>query len=138
MDKYNSIFVDGLDKSGKNLLVKYIHNLAKHRYMAYDRGILSNVTYARMFNRQVEYNLEQYKSFVFVYLVCDEEDWKIRCKLTNEPAIDYGLHLDEFNKTFHDFENKGFKIMFLNTSHITPYDAVLKILDYVNKLNEGN
>jgi len=137
MDKYNSIFVDGIDKSGKNILVKYIHSLANHRYMAYDRGIFSNITYARMFNREVKYDIEQYKQFVFIYLVCDEKDWNIRCKMTHEPTIDYGQHLDEFNKTFHDFENAGFKIMFLNTSHITPYDAALKIIDYVNKLNEG-
>lgn len=137
MDKYNSIFVDGIDRCGKNTVVKYIQYLSNHRYMVYDRGILSNITYARMFNRNIQYDLDQYKPFVFVYLVCDEDDWTIRCKLTNEPKIDYRSHIEQFDITSHMLENVGFNIMFFNTSHMTPYDIAKNVLIYVDKLNKG-
>lgn len=136
MDKYNSIFVDGIDRSGKNTVVKYIHNLANHRYMAYDRGIFSNITYDRMFNRNVEYDINQYKPFVFVYLYCDKEDWNIRCKLTNEPKIDYADHLNAFDITYDQFKNNGFKIITFNTSYAAPYQIALEVINYVNVLNE--
>jgi len=138
MKKYFCINVEGIDKAGKQQILDYLKYLGKCEYVLMDRGIMSNITYSRIYNRNYEYDVSQFKNWVFVYLVCDKDDWDIRCKLTNEPKIDYGYQLDEFNKTFYDFQNKGFKIMFLNTSHITPYDAALKILDYMNKLNEGN
>ena len=137
MDKYNSIFVDGIDKSGKNLIVKYIHNLSNHRYMAYDRGLLSNITYARMFKRDTQYDVSQYAPFIFVYLFCDEDDWNIRCKLTNEPAIEYTKHRLEFDKTYDMFTKAGFKTLSANTSHITPYDLAKEIIRQVDELNKA-
>lgn len=127
MDKYNSIFIDGIDRCGKNTLVKYIQYLSNHRYMVYDRGLLSNVTYARMFNRN-SYDLEQYKPFVFVYLTCDKSDWEIRCKLTNEPPIDYDKHKAEFDYTAKQFELNGFKLLRYNTSELTPYSIAKDII----------
>lgn len=135
MAKYHHIFIDAIDKAGKNIVGKYIDQLGKHFYTISDRGIISNVTFSRMFGRGYEYDLEQYRDCVFVYLTVDKPDWLIRCKLTNEPKIDYELNKSEFDKTVAEFKNKGFRVLEFNTSELTPYQVANKVISYMEKLN---
>ena len=136
MTKYHHIYLDAIDKAGKNIVGKYIDQLGKHFYTISDRGIISNVTFSRMFNRGYEYDLEQYRDCVFVYLTVDKPDWLIRCKLTNEPKIDYELNRSQFDQTVKDFKDKDFRVLEFNTSELTPYQVAKQVIAYMENLNE--
>ena len=135
--KYYSISFEGIDKAGKWQVLKYVDMLSNHKYVLMDRGLMSNITYARIFKRDYQYDVEQFKDWVFVYLFCDEDDWNVRCKLTNEPAIDYTKHRLEFDKTYEAFTKAGFKTISANTSHITPYDLAKEIIHQLEELNKA-
>lgn len=138
MNKYYCISFEGLDRTGKGQIGKYVDILGKHKYVLMDRGIMSNITYARMYGRDYQYDIDQFKPWTFAYFVCDEEDWQVRCKMSNEPAIDFVQNLEEFEKTRMMFEQKGFDVLFINTSRISPYDAALKIIQHMEKKNAMN
>ena len=91
------ISVEGIDKTGKELIRKYLDILGKHKYVLMDRGIISNVAYAKLWHRSYSYELSVFKDWLFVYLTTDKEDWEVRCKLTNEPKIDYDLNKSIFD-----------------------------------------
>ena len=131
------ISFEGIDKTGKWQVMKYVDILANHKYVLMDRGLMSNITYARIFKRDYQYDVAQFKDWVFVYLFCDEDDWNVRCKLTNEPAIDYTKHKLEFDKTYEMFTKAGFKTLSANTSHITPYNLALEIIRQIEELNKA-
>ena len=128
MLKHYCISFEGIDKSGKELVGKYVNILGKYKYVLMDRGLLSNITYARMNNRNYEYNLDAYTNWVIVYLTVDKEDWKVRCKLANEPEIDYDLHMKEFNRTAIELDKAGIPIFVYNTSVYTPYSIAKDII----------
>lgn len=134
--KYYSIEFEGIDKSGKELVGKYVDILGNHKYVLMDRGLISNITYARMYSRDYEYDVEQFRNWVFVHLVCDEADWEVRCKLTKEPKIDFYKHTNEFATTFKSFRDMGFNVLTFNTSHNTPYDIAKMIIEHLESLNE--
>ena len=131
------ISFEGIDKAGKWQVMKYVDILANHKYVLMDRGLMSNITYARIFKRDYQYDIAQFKDWVFVYLFCDEDDWNVRCKLTNEPAIDYTKHKLEFDKTYEMFTKAGFKTLSANTSHMTPYDLATEIIRQIEELNKA-
>jgi hypothetical protein len=131
----HNIAFEGMDKTGKDIIYQYVKYLGNCQYILMDRGIISNVTYARIYNRNYNYDINQFKDWLLVYLYCDENDWNIRCKLSNEPKINYQEHLKEFNNTVDYFKNNNFNVLTINTSHITPYDAALLILKEINHLN---
>ena len=134
--KHYCISFEGIDKTGKELVGKYVDILGKHKYVLMDRGLISNITYARMYGREYEYDVEQFRNWVFVHLVCDEADWKVRCKLTKEPEIDFFKNTNEFAATFKNFRDLGFNVLTFNTSHYTPYDIATMIIQHMEKLNE--
>lgn len=131
----HNIAFEGMDKTGKDIIYQYVKKLGNCKYILMDRGIISNVTYARIYNRDYSYDINQFKDWLLVYLHCDEEDWNIRCKLSNEPSINYATHLNEFNKTVEFFKNTNFNVLTINTSHVTPYDAANLILKEIERLN---
>ena len=128
MLKHYCISCEGIDKSGKEIIGKYINILGKYKYVLMDRGLLSNITYARMNYRDYEYNLDSYTNWIIVYLIVDKEDWKVRCKLANEPEIDYDLHMKEFNRTAFELDKAGIPIFVYNTSVYTPYSIAKDII----------
>ena len=57
MLKRYCIEFEGIDRSGKNVVSKYVNILGKYKYVLMDRGLLSNITYARMNGRDYEYDV---------------------------------------------------------------------------------
>lgn len=133
--KYFSIICDGIDRCGKGTVEQYLKILGRCKYVLMDRGIVSNIAYAKKFNRDYAYDIEQFRSWVFVHLECDKEDWEVRCKLTNEPTISYEDDIKMFRDEFKQLKDKGFHVISLNTSVTTPYDCAKIILKYMEKLN---
>lgn len=135
MLKYYCISCEGIDKSGKYQVLKYLDILGKHKYVLMDRGLMSNITYARMFNRSYTYDINQFKYWIFVHLYCDKADWEVRCKLTNEPTIDYKKNIDAFEETTKEFKKHGFHVLSFNTTNLTPYNVAKQVIAYIDKLN---
>lgn len=136
MEKYFSVSVEGIDKSGKYQVLKYLDILGKHKYVLMDRGLMSNITYARMFERGYSYDIDQFKKWIFVHLYCDKADWEVRCKLTNEPTIDYKKNIDAFEETVEEFKMFGFHVLSFNTTNLTPYNVAKQVIAYIDKLNK--
>lgn len=127
------ITVDGVDKTGKDLLVKYIVQLSNHKYVIQARGIISQIAYSKIYGRNYEYDLEPYKNDIIIYLVGDLEDLKIRHKITNEPKIDIERDIEIFNQTAKDLHHKGLTILRVNTSKFTPYEIAKNIVKYLEE-----
>ncbi|HOY90892.1 MAG TPA: hypothetical protein PK891_04175, partial [Bacteroidales bacterium] len=79
------IEIEGIDKTGKDLIKAYITQLSNYKYIVQSRGLLSNMVYAEKYSRDYDYTL-MYRPIV-VYLDVDEEDRHVRCLISNEPPI---------------------------------------------------
>lgn len=135
---YDTITLEGIDKTGKNLICDYISALDR-KYILANRGLASYQAYNIIYGRPItEYNVSAHKHSVIVYLTVDKEDWKIRCGVTKEPAIDFEYHSKIFLKTIDNLWKAGFHVIKINTSEDTPYEAAKKILKEVDALNEIN
>ena len=136
--KYYSIEVDGIDKTGKDILERYIAYLGKFKYIVNVRGILSQIAYADLYKRDYAYDLQSEQNNIIVYLTADEADWSIRCKLTHEPKIDYTENITVFNNARDLLIKKGLTVLEYNTSKMTPYEIANCIINYMEKLNKEN
>lgn len=135
--KYNTIYLDGIDKTGKDLIANYIVHLSNGKYIVNSRGIISLIAYSKLYNRNYNYELSNEVNNINVYLKVDYDDWYIRCKINNEPFIDYDKNISIFNETFKELKNnKNMKLLQFNTSDNTPYKIAKKIVNYINKLNK--
>lgn len=111
------ICVEGIDKSNKSLLCSYVWYLSKYKNVQmYDRGMISVLAYADLYNRNVEVDFESEKQFKFVYLTVDKKDWEIKCKLSNEPEIDYEKNLAAFEKAKNIVKQNGYDVREYNVS----------------------
>lgn len=133
--QYYQIFLDGIDKTGKDLIRSYIFYLAKGRYICVARGIVSMRVYSKIYKRPYKYYDDLQKNVVNVLLTVDKEDWEIRCKAANEPITDYEKETKEFEKEFFVLEDKGYPVLRFNTSKFTPYAIAKMIVKHMEKIN---
>lgn len=131
--KYYTVVLDGIDKSGKDLIANYIWRLDK-RLNVIVRGWPSLYVYNKVFNRHTEYALPT-KMALYVHLDVDVTDWLIRCATTNEPDIDFNLHSGLFVKAFNRLIDNGYKTITFNTSMMTPYQIASNIVAKMKSLN---
>ena len=133
MFNYYELEVDGVDKTGKDLLTGYLALLSNHRFSINTRGIITQIAYSKKYNRHYEYNLESLsKNKIIILLSAEVEDLKIRCKLTHEDPFTIEEDLKLFDETANDLEKQGFYIIRINTSKMTPYEAAKTIISCVN------
>lgn len=137
---YYKIVIDGIDKTGKDLIKSYIWYLGKKKYLCYARGLISEIAYANLYGRELEYiaNKRAEEKTIYVYLTVNKEDWEIRCKTTNEPTILFETNCEIFEDTVKDLQKKGIIKHFLtfNTSDIPPYRVAQAIVAYADELNK--
>lgn len=134
--KYDTIVLEGIDKTGKDTILRYICELSNYKYLVQSRGILSQIAYSKLYNRDYKYEIKnKYNNVLFVYLTVDREDWNIRCNMTNEPVISYDDNVDAFHYTIIEC-CKYINIINFNTSKKTPYQIAKQIVEYMNELNE--
>ena len=131
--KYYTIFLDGIDKCGKDTIANYIWRLDK-RLNVLCRGWPSLVVYASKYKRNVEYELPS-TTIVYIHITVDKEDWKIRCETTNEPMISYENDLLDFYNVFNILKANNYKVLEYNSSEMTPYQIAKYIVNYMKKLN---
>lgn len=144
--KVFNIEFDGIDKCGKDTVKSQIWYFAPGMYLPRARGLISQLAYAKLYKRDVNYDIERgyVMNTLFVLLEVDKQDWEIRCKLTNEPNTDFTyeemtkafrLALYEVKERFNVPENQ---ILVFNTSVNTPYAIAKKITTHLEYLNNQN
>lgn len=127
--KGHLIEIEGIDKTGKNLLQEYIVKLSNYKYIVHPRGILSALMYSNKYQRNYDYEFN-YKPII-VYLDVDEPDRQIRCEINNEPAISALMDRLLFEQSLEQLQQEGYTILKYNTSVMTPY-AIAK--DVISKI----
>ena len=143
--KVFNIELDGIDKCGKDSIRPYVFYLEPGKYLCRARGLISQIAYAKLYKRNIEWDGADYaKNTLFVLLEVNKHDWEIRCKLTNEPNTGFTyeemtqafkLALYELKERFNVPENQ---ILVFNTSEYTPYaiaDEIKTHLEYLNNQN---
>lgn len=130
-----NIEIDGPDKTGKTLLCQYITHLSNYRFATHARGYLTQVAYAKKFNRPFEYSMPNYRT-LYVLLTCDKEEHDIRCKITNEPAINYDADAKLFAEAFDELDPLVYKKLTYNTSEISMYEIAKDIIWHADRLED--
>lgn len=143
---------DGIDKSGKDSIMKQMFSVVPNKYIPKARGLISQIAYANLFKRDADYVVTKgyIDNTLFVLLTVDEEDWNIRCDLTGEHAknklrsdvegeIIYKSNSEAFLKAYTDLirlygDERHF--MIFNTSKMTPYQIITEVVARLEKLNK--
>lgn len=138
--KYYTVVIEGIDKTGKDQLARYIDEVCGHWMCLPRRGVVSNKAYAVLYGREVpSYDLESESNNVYVFLRCtDKLDWKMRCKLTNEQAINYEENVRVMEGAWAEFKLCRDRKLCLeyDTSEMTPIQIARSVVDYMVKLNK--
>lgn len=135
--KYYQIFIDGIDKCGKDTIAGYIDLLSGHKYVVKARGIISMKAYSLLFDRDYVYDTVSEKNVVNVLIDVFESDWKVRCKLTKEPAIDYAKHTEAFDVVYQSLmtDTNITHLLRFNSSLDTAYNIASTIINYMEEIN---
>lgn len=133
--KYYTVFIDGIDKSGKDTIAKYVWRLDK-RLNVFVRGWPSLVVYAKKFRRKCDYELP-YQDALYVQCIVDKKDWQIRCSINNEKKIDFEKDSKKFDDAFDRLKDAGYFVLTADTSIYTPYDIAEQIVKKVKQMNDG-
>lgn len=139
--KVYKIFIDGIDKCGKDTIAGYIDLLSNHKYVVKSRGVLSQIAYSYLYGRDFDYDLSSEQNTLHVLVDVSLDDWLVRCKLTNEPHIDYRKNVEAFDYAYNVTKDK-LRIERLNSTTTTPYQMAKYILLLAemlnNEVNDGN
>ena len=147
-----NIEFDGIDKSGKDTIMKQIFAYAPNKYIPKSRGLLSQIAYSNLNKRNYEYEVTKgyLENTLFVYLTVDKEDWNIRCKLSGEyennakrfdmkdnVALTYDLHSNAFDIAYAYISTlvDPTHMMKFNTSKMTPYQIIKAVVERLDMLN---
>ena len=136
--KYHTIVLEGIDKCGKDTLVKYLNVLGNYKYIINSRGIISMIAYSKLYNRDYQYDVEP-SNDVYILLEVKYEDWIVRCKSTNETQLDYSQNVAAFEYAIEKIQSISDNYVFVyDTSTLTPYEIAKLILNMMNNLNKCN
>jgi hypothetical protein len=150
--KVFNVEFDGIDKSGKDSIMKQIFSYAPNKYIPKARGLISQLAYTKIFNRDAEYDVSDgyLDNTLFVLLTVDEDDWNIRCDLSQEheknknrsdveAAIEWKSNSKAFEdayKTLKSKYNDDRHFMKFNTSEITPVNIIKAVVQRLDELNK--
>lgn len=135
--KYWELEIDGPDKTGKDLLCRYLCEMSAWRFSINVRGLISQLVYAKKYNRNFEYDTSQFsKKKVLILLTGEPKDLAVRCKVTNEPLYDIDKDSLWFEQAADEVEAKGYIVLRYNTSQYTPYRIAQSVLNIIKNLEE--
>ena len=128
--------------------------VAPNKYIPKARGLISQVAYADLYKRDAEYLVSDgyIENTLFVLLTVNEDDWNVRCKLPGEheknksrsdmeAAVVYESNMQAFLKAYARLTNKygdryGDHFMIFNTSEMTPFQIITKVVERLEELNK--
>ena len=129
------IFVEGVDRVGKGSLIEAIHKATNYKHIIFDRGIISNMAYATIYNRS---NINTYKEYLklerqmkklehlVIYMDCNDEELEKRCIETNHEIIDYKKHKQVFTSIY---VTSVLNIHKVDSSNMTPDEIAQQLLE---------
>jgi uracil-DNA glycosylase len=151
---YNQIVhIEGIDRTGKDTLRRYVIQQTKGKYLVVVRSFLSQIVYGRIFKRDI--NEEYFWDRLvhanlacdekFIYLTCDNEIIVSRIVQTNEKHItvyDIVEHKKIFREVI-DYAKKehDIEIIEIDTSRMRVEDIYMQVQqhilnDEINRCNE--
>lgn len=149
--KVFNIEFDGIDKSGKDSIMHQIFSIAPNKYIPKARGLISQIAYSKLFNRDYNYLVTDgyLQNTLFVLLTVDEDDWNVRCELTHEhennakrtdveSKIKYYESSEAFLYAFNEISKMNIdkrQLMTFNTSKMTPYEIIIEVVKRLEELN---
>ena len=149
--KVFNVEFDGIDKCGKDSIMKQMFSVVPNKYIPKARGILSQIAYSKLFNRDAQYNVSNgyLENTLIVYLTVDEDDWNVRCDLSHEhelnkrrsdveAQIKYKSSSEAFDYAYDTlYKANPYKrnMMKLNTSELTPYKIIVEVKNRLEELN---
>lgn len=153
--KVFNIEFDGADKVGKDSIMRQIFSIAPNQYIPKTRGIISQLAFSKMFNRDTEYLYTDgyLENTLFVLLTVDEDDWKVRCDLTHEHEnnkkrndvdgeIKYKASMEAFDYAYNYIKDNAPEsirekhFMKFNTSETTPIKIIKAVVERLEELNK--
>lgn len=88
------LIFEGVDKTGKDTLIRQVHKISKYKYWTINRGIGTAIVYGKLNNRDVDlkdYTKQEYQLLALnplvVYLTASNSEIAERIKETNEKDI---------------------------------------------------
>lgn len=138
--KYYRVYIDGIDKTGKDLIASYISQLSNYKYLIKARGILSMIAYSKLYHRNFQYDLTNENAVINILLTVNYDDWKCRYKITNEKDIalyDYNSHAQAFLDAKNELNSLGYYVPCYDTSNYTPYQIAKNIINNLERLERG-
>lgn len=155
--KVFNVEFDGIDKVGKDTVMKQIFSVAPNKYIPKARGLMSQIAYSHLNNRGYEYEVTKgyLDNTLFIYLTVDEDDWKVRCDMSNEKALNavksdtrnevemremrYEKHTAAFDYAWNKLKELGVKeeqMLTFNTSKVTSYQIIKQVVERLEELNK--
>ena len=126
-----AIEIEGMDRTGKDTLSKYIGLMANYAYTINVRGILTQIVYNDKFNRNNTYALP-YKPFI-VFLDVNNVDHAVRCSMSKEPKINIDKDREVYYKYIDKLKSIGINVLIYNTSEMTPYQIAKDVIEHLSK-----
>lgn len=133
--KCYTVFIDGIDKSGKDTIARYVWLLDK-RLNVFVRGWPSLVVYAEKFRRKCDYELP-YQDALYVHCIVNKKDWQIRCSINDEKKINFEEDSKKFDDAFDRLKDAGYDVLTVDTSTYTAYAIANMIVEKVEQMNES-
>ena len=129
-DNYEKIYNNGSNKNSfenLNRSVRAISGIEEDVLKPLEKEYLDNNLYKFKVDTDSDY----------IYLTVDYEDWKIRCKSTNEPEINYIENVKVFDESFDYLKKLHFPVLKCNTSKYSPYEIAKIIINEIERYNRG-
>ena len=150
--KIFNVDFDGIDKCGKETIRRTIISYYPNKYIYNDRGILSQIAFAKMFKRDFvyKYTKEYFDNSLIVYLTVDKDDWEVRCDITRENIINenrrdvegkitYEESVKAFDEAWQvlldDPKIDNMHLLKINTSKKTPIQIAKEVVERLDILN---
>lgn len=135
------IILEGTDGVGKTTMLTNLLKYYNYRYIVYDRGELSNMFYARKYNRQF-YSLQRNLPFLHVVLTCDKEELRKRIiarhqfRGTNDLELIEDLNkIDDQDKIIELANNmkNDFHVIIVDITGLNEAEATLHTAERIDK-----
>lgn len=135
--KHTQVVFEGPNRAGKTTTKRAFEELTKWKYITIDRGLMTGYVMTRIFNRDlIDYDLEQFRDVVFVYLTADVKDIEERYRLTDHEEFPMIEEMKLFDEIERKLISEGFHILRFNTSRLSSNEIALQIQEYIERLNK--
>ena len=138
------IVFEGIDKVGKTTLHKEFDQYVKYKYLTCDRLFLTYIAYAQRYKRPIMveslnnwlyFNRDQ---IIIIYVTASNKTLLKRYKEVNHENINIDKDKRAFVSSISYLQDRGIKVITINTDNQTPIESVKEILDQLNLKGHHN